>query len=397
MKLLGWMHRKLRSNNDVFKEFNSGGGGANNCITGFASPDPDTFIASATEYFAAGEAFGNTHASPPVTAGDLFTFGGSGLLTIGTLGIAAVAIPGSDDDDYEVDFDLDVDVSDGTVEDYEEDDGSVTPAFTFPPAQPAEASITVEKAVAMVEAIAEKDDDTTTEDDLMVVSTELEKVLGGGSGDVASARVSFAMGVDCPLQGFLFGSPVSDVESRPDQPHRDSGSRRTSLGELFMRTRFAEEKVALVAVAEGEDDVGDGAAPGGERDDGRAGKGGGDKTIKKRKVKDGKGATGGVMPATVTKSKFQKILQIFHRKVYPENTLLARNLTKKNRKRGAAGDPDEPAAAAESPEIRCRKDQRMPGFGCCTNRAFIASPCSAGGELNGSKSGHWIKTDADCE
>ncbi|KAL5204672.1 hypothetical protein ABZP36_009543 [Zizania latifolia] len=376
-------------------ELNTCTGGANNCITGFASPDPDTFLASATEYFAAGEAaFDTTHASPPVTAGDLFTFGGSGLLTIGTLGIAAVAIPG-DDDDYEVDFDLEVDVSDGTVEDHEEDDGRVTPTFTFPPAQPAEASVTVEKAVAMVEAIAEKDDDTTTEDDLMVVSTELEKVLGGGGGDVASARVSFAMGVDCPLQGFLFGSPVSDVESRPDQPHRDSGSRRTSLGELFMRTRFAEEKVALVAVAEGEDDVGDGAAAGGERDDGRAGKGGGDKTIKKRKVKDEKGASGGVMPATVTKSKFQKILQIFHRKVYPENTLLARNLTKKSRKRGAAGDPDEPLQAA-SPELRCRKDQRMPAFGCCTNRTFSASPCSAG-ELNGSKSGHWIKTDADCE
>uniref|UniRef100_A0A0E0F5V5 Protein LAZY 1 n=1 Tax=Oryza meridionalis TaxID=40149 RepID=A0A0E0F5V5_9ORYZ len=408
MKLLGWMHRKLRSNNDVFKEFNTGGGGACNCITGLASPDHDN------DYFSGDDA---AHASPPVTAGDLFTFGGSGLLTIGTLGIAAVAIPsggGDDDDDYDIDFEVDA-TSDDDDAGVECGGGAVTPTFTFPAATAAEAAeeavATVEKAVAAVEAIAEKDDDTTTEDDLMVVSAELEKVLGGV--DVASARVSFAMGggvVDCPLQGFLFGSPVSDVESRPEhlQAPRDSsgscggGGRRTSLGELFMRTRFADEtKVALVAVAEGEDGVGagdDGAAAGGGGD--RAGKGGGYKTMKKRKVKDEKGGGGG-MPATVTKSKFQKILQIFHRKVYPENTLLTRNLTKKSRNRGvtdngggaaATGDPDEPLAW---PVLRFRKDHPMRGFGCCTNGAFGASSPGGNGEMNGSKSGHWIKTDAD--
>lgn len=167
----------------------------------------------------------------------------------------------------------------------------------------------------MVEAIAEKDDDTTTEDDLMVVSAELEKVLGGrnsgAAGDlIASARVSFAMGVDCPLQGFLFGSPVSDAaESRLEQPRDSNGGRRTSLGELFMRTRFADEKVALVAVEEGEDG-GDGGAAGAERDDGKAGKGGGcHKTTKKRRVKDEKVAGGDGTPASaaVTKSKFQKV------------------------------------------------------------------------------------------
>uniref|UniRef100_J3N8H2 Uncharacterized protein n=1 Tax=Oryza brachyantha TaxID=4533 RepID=J3N8H2_ORYBR len=350
MKLLGWMHRKLRSNNDVFKEFNTGGGGACNCITALASPDADH------EYFAGDEAFDAAHASPAVTAGDLFTLGGSGLLTIGTLGIAAVAIPGDiDDDDYDVDdIDFEVEGSNCTVGD--DADGAVTPTFTFPvaAAEAASAVATVEKAVAAVEAIAEKDDDTTTEDDLMVVSAELEKVLGG---DVASARVSFAMGVDCPLQGFLFGSPVSDVESRPDQPPRESygGGRRTSLGELFMRTRFAEEKVALVAVEEGEDGFGDGAAAGADREEGRAGKGdggGGHKMMKKRRVKDEKGGGGGGTPATVTKSKFQKILQIFHRKVYPENTLLTRNLTKKShRKRGDSSDNNNGGGGAAGPGL----------------------------------------------
>ncbi|KAG2557696.1 protein LAZY 1-like isoform X3 [Panicum virgatum] len=383
-------------------------GGTCNCITGLASPDPVTFLASANEYFA-DDAFTTNHPSPP--AADLFTFGGSGLLTIGTLGIAAVAVP-TDADDHEYDVDVvdaesDSDDKDDNVDEEDDVDGAVTPTFTCPPPPPAEAAVVVEKAVAaVVEAIAEKDDDTTTEDDLMVVSAELEKVLGGrnsgtASDLVASARVSFAMGVDCPLQGFLFGSPVSDVESRLEQP-RDSngGGRRTSLGELFMRTRFAEEKVALVAVEEGED--GGDATAGGERGDGKSGKegGGGHKTLKKR-VKDGKVAGGEGAPASaaVTKSKFQKILQIFHRKVYPESTALARSLTKKCRKRGSSsGGADEPEPA--SPKLRCRKEQRAPGFGCCANRASFGGATSPTDDdddegLNSSKSGHWIRTDAE--
>ncbi|XP_062182910.1 protein LAZY 1-like [Phragmites australis] len=397
MKLLGWMHRKLRSNNDVFKDFSTGGGGTCKCITGLASPDPITFLTSANEYFA-DDAFATNHPSPPAT--DHFNFGGSDLLTIGTLGIAAVAVPGDDDDDYyckvDVDVDADLDNNGGTHSEEGVDGGAVTPIFTYPTAPETDSD---EKSVAAVEAIAEKDDYTTTEDDLMVVSAELEKVLGGrnscAAGDmVASARVSFAMGVDCPLQGFLFGSPVSDAESRLEQPRDSSGGRRTSLGELFMRTRFADDKVSLGALEEGED-----GAAGGEREEGKACKGGGSgghKAMKKRKVKDEKGASGDGAPAsaTVTKIKFQKILRIFHRKVYPESTALARSLTKKYRKRGSSADEPEPPA---SPKLRCRKNQGVPGFGCCANSASFAGAASPDdGEHNvGSKSGHWIRTDAD--
>ncbi|WVZ51769.1 hypothetical protein U9M48_002880 [Paspalum notatum var. saurae] len=407
MKLLGWMHRKLRQNsNDVFKEFNTGGGGTCNCITGLASPDPVTFLATANEYFGDGDDYTSNHPSPPST--ELFTFGGSGLLTIGTLGIAAIAVPEDadaydNDDDYNVaNFDavFNADDNDATMDAEEEDfiDGTATPTFTYTAPPPPEAAV-VERAVAAVEAIAEKDDDTTTEDDLMVVSAELEKVLGGRNSSTASdlvgsARVSFAMGVDCPLQGFLFSSPVSDVESRQEQPRDSNGGRRTSLGELFMRTRFADEKVALVAVDEDED-AGDA-----EKEDGTARKGGGHKTMNKRRVKDGKAAAGEGAPASalVTKSKFQKILQIFHRKVYPESTALARSLTKKSCKRGSGGGTDEPEPA--SSKLRCRKEQRVPGFGCCANRASFggaASPTDDDDDedLNGSKSGHWIKTDAE--
>jgi hypothetical protein len=294
-------------------------GGTCNCITGLASPDPATYLASANTYFA-GDGFTTINQSLPDT--DLFTIGGSGLLTIGTLGIATIAIPSDAEDDDndvgDVDDESDSEYNEDTVD--EEDkvhiDGAVTPTFTYTP--PVEAAAVVEKAVAVVEAIAEKDDDTTTEDDLMVVSAELEKVLGGrnsgAAGDlVASARVSFAMGVDCPLQGFLFGSPVSDAESLLEQPRDSNGGRRTSLGELFMRTRFADEKVALVAVEEGEDGVASGENN--DEKDGKeegGGRGGGHKTVKKRRAKDENGGGGEGAPASagVSKSKFQKVSQI---------------------------------------------------------------------------------------
>ncbi|KAK3120498.1 hypothetical protein QOZ80_9AG0688700 [Eleusine coracana subsp. coracana] len=382
------MHRKLRqNNNDVFKEFATNGGGSSNSITGLGSPEPITFLASGNDYFS-NDAFETNHPSLPDTSVDLFTFGGSGLLTIGTLGIAAISVPGDEDeeDDY-CDVNIDANYSNGvTTEDHDNDvDGAASPTFTYPPPPP---EVAVEKAAVAVDAIAEKDDDTTTEDDLMVVSAELEKVLGGRNsgvtGDlVASARASFAVGVDCPLQGFLFGSPVSDAESRQDR--RDSvgsGGRRTSLGELFLRTRFADEKVALIAVEEGEDGKTDG-------EEGGAGNGG---KMMKRKVNDKKSAAGDGTPASATnQSKFQKILQIFHRKVYPENTALARSLTKKSRKRG--GNHHETSA---SPKLQCRKEPRLPGFGCCNRSSFGGgvSP-DVDDEHNGSKSGHWIRTDAD--
>ncbi|XP_037451211.1 protein LAZY 1-like [Triticum dicoccoides] len=383
MTLLGWMHRKLRSNNDVFKEFNAAGGGACNCIAGLASQDH--------EYYD-DDAFVANHPSPLVNADDLITFGGSGLLTIGTLGFATGNVPGEDEghEDYDVDdddcVDIDLDNIDGTIDEVDNGnvgDGALTPTFTFPQFE----SATAEKVMVSVEAIAEKDDVATTEDDLMLVSAELEKVLRGS--DVPSARVSFAMGIDCPLQGFLLGSPVcSDTESWPEK--RNSGGRRASLGELFMRTRFAEEKGALVAVQESED--------GGEREEGKVGKGedGGHKRTKKWRVKDEKGHGGDGVPASATaKSKFQKILKIFHRKVYPESTML----TKKNRKRGTpdngggGGATDEPVP----PPTPKKTGPRRLSFGCCcTKRSFSASPVDDGGEeLNGDKSGHWIKTDAD--
>lgn len=101
------------------------------------------------------------------------------------------------------------------------------------------------EVAAMVEAIAEKAAEATTESDLMAVTAELEKALvavaaeeekDGSEKRVSSARPSSGISA-CPLQGFLFGSPMVDLAAREGEVGRE---KRASLGELFMRSRMAE-------------------------------------------------------------------------------------------------------------------------------------------------------------
>jgi uncharacterized DUF497 family protein len=104
----------------------------------------------------------------------------------------------------------------------------------------------VMEVAAMVEAITEKAAEATTESDLMAVTAELEKALAavaaaeekdGSEVRVSSARPSSGIS-SCPLQGFLFGSPMVDLSARDDDGA--AKEKRASLGELFMRSRMAE-------------------------------------------------------------------------------------------------------------------------------------------------------------
>ena len=98
-----------------------------------------------------------------------------------------------------------------------------------------------ESAAAAVEAIAEKaEGEAATEMDLMLVNTELEKVLTEAAERewdgcrLSSARPSHVSGSGrgneaCPLQEYLFGSAVEDGVSEKERKEK-----RASLGELFM-------------------------------------------------------------------------------------------------------------------------------------------------------------------
>lgn len=110
--------------------------------------------------------------------------------------------------------------------------------------------------------IAEKETEVT-ENELKLINDELEKVLGAEARDdvsvVSSGRTSHVSagrsshcstitlsgkpiengngGIVCPLQSYLFGSAVGMQETAP--PVRKE--QRTSLGELFQKTKQADE------------------------------------------------------------------------------------------------------------------------------------------------------------
>lgn len=115
-----------------------------------------------------------------------------------------------------------------------------------------------------VENITEKEDEVT-ENELKLINDELEKVLlgaetnkdinddssSGRNSHVSTGRSSHGSIITlsgkegtesssavCPLQGYLFGSAIEMSETTTNNPKKEH---RTSLGELFQRSKLAEE------------------------------------------------------------------------------------------------------------------------------------------------------------
>lgn len=107
----------------------------------------------------------------------------------------------------------------------------------------AESELKESAAAAAVEAIAEKEEtEAATETDLMVINTELEKVLKEaaeeeGDSRLSSARVSHVSAGKaneaCPLQEFLFGAAAAAAADTAEA-EKERKEKRASLGELFM-------------------------------------------------------------------------------------------------------------------------------------------------------------------
>nr|XP_043607495.1 protein LAZY 1-like [Erigeron canadensis] len=300
MKLLDWMHRKFR-NGEPLKEISTG----NPCICLMGQPSLDDF-----EYYPKS----NYHAKPSnksretqlrksfaclegVRAEEDHTEDESsaalselfhGFLAIGTLGMDPVT----------------------------SDPG--TPTFS-----------------TSVEYIMEKETEAT-ENELQFINDELEKVLTGeGKEDDSSARNSYVSNgrsshgstitlsgkpleaadsengsVACPLQGYLFGSAVGLPETTTGKKEH-----RTSLGELFQKTKLADENTGNKCNKLEKQK---------------------DKETEKsavhlmKKILKGRKASGGTgsMDTASADKKLNKILHMFHRKVHPERTTKSQNQSK---------------------------------------------------------------------
>ncbi|XP_064979536.1 protein LAZY 1-like isoform X1 [Musa acuminata AAA Group] len=383
MKLLGWMHRKFRQNSgDVLKDY--GSGGTCNCLSGRPSLGEDLHRRRRSQY----EPF--KARSLRLEVEELIDGGNAameellgGLLTIGTLGSGTGPIEDKEDEEEEEEEENEAGSEDDEKQltvSAEEEEVVVTPAA--------------------LEAIAEKEAESTTETDLLVVSAELEKVLTAeaekGGGRISSARSSYAGSAACPLQGFLFGSSIEVAETMATAADARK-ERRASLGELFMISRITEEEAGggsgtaeQVKLAGGNDEDGKSTA---------------EICLMKKKMTKRRGAKGsdggGPSNGSTVETKFQKILQFFHKKVHPESSIMSKKPSKtgKNEKKEYAHPVggSEPAGTdgctATSAKVGpCRKEH-IPDLNFCYNPPAHAF---GGDDSNGSRE-HWIKTDADCK
>ncbi|PON54956.1 regulator of nonsense transcript protein [Trema orientale] len=274
-----------------------------------------------------------------------------------------------------------------------------------------------------VDNITEKETEVT-ENELKLINDELEKVLGaeapddgfndssGRNSHVSNGRSSHGSIITlsgkpedgngtpvCPLQGYLFGSAIELSETTTTVAKKEH---RTSLGELFQRSKITEES-------------GGGK---GDREEKRSEKEA-DKSamnLMKKKLKKkmlhassrssaaGPGG-GGPVDSAPTETKLHKILHMFHRKVHPETSTAAQKSSGKVQKNeykkktiydgtgnyGRQIPPDEDITLCPQRALflkqkirRYRSQSNPPQF-------TFGSIDSIGNREQ------WIKTDADCK
>ncbi|KAJ4835154.1 hypothetical protein Tsubulata_009737 [Turnera subulata] len=382
MKFLGWMHRKFRQN-EPLKDLAVGN--PCNCLTGQASLEEQQFFPKQNygsrpfrltqkenlrKSFAGLEALRveeeeDYDEESSVAMSELF----HGFLAIGTLGSDTVT------------------------------NGPSTPTFPI-----------------SVENITEKETEVT-ENELKLINDELEKVFAeeccndssGRNSYVSAGRSSHGSTITlsgkplegqesngngtavCPLQGYLFGSSIELSETTPVAKKEH----RTSLGELFQKTKMAEEYPGVKFEREE------------KRIDKEADKSAVNlmKKILRKKMlhassRNSTSADGGPVDSNSAETKLHKILHMFHRKVHPESSTSTEKAAKPpkyenkkysiNRGQNTGGQmiSDEditiiPQRAPSKRSLRRHKSQSNPPH-------FMFAGCDS----NGSRE-CWIKTDAD--
>ncbi|PIA51045.1 hypothetical protein AQUCO_01100104v1 [Aquilegia coerulea] len=287
MKLLGWMHRKLKqTSTGEPKEI--GIGGSCNCLSGQPSLDDQEYYQKyyygprpskspkdnlLRKSFNGKSGEGEDYYFEEEYSEDAESDYFNGLLAIGTLG------------------------SDTTMV----EPGTPTFPVTF-------------------DTVTENET-TVTENDLRLINEELEKVLAadvkddkwtdssGRTSHVSTITLSATDGIGnvtgvCPLQGYLFGASIELPEHTVVKKEN-----RTSLGELLQKTKVVEE-------------IGEKEEKRGEKD------GENQKSATKKLIRKILGSSADSVSAD---KKLTKILQMFHKKVHPEGMVTSKKSSKLNK------------------------------------------------------------------
>ncbi|KAK4785881.1 hypothetical protein SAY86_002570 [Trapa natans] len=387
MKLLDWMHRKFRHNSgEPLKDFLIGQPSLddqqyyhkqNSVVKAFKQAHPDKIFRNSFAGLLEADAV-EEDAYEEETAAEMSEIF-HGFLAIGTLG----SEPGSIDP-------------------------AATPTFTY-----------------SIEYITEKETEVT-EDELKLINDELEKVLAAEAKDewgndssgrnsyVSTGRNSYVStgrsshgstitlsgkplegqetngngGSVCPLQEYLFGSAIEATEA----PKMTKKEQRTSLGELFQRTKMTEDGYGVKAEKEERR---------GEKDSEKS------TTYLMKKLKKkvlpaaSKSSTisaGGGSDSSSAEKKLHKLMQMFHRKVHPEYSAVeketGKNQANESKKKTADHDNGNHGLSDEDILIypsRNPSKKSMRRFKSHFNPPHFTL---AGNESNDNKE-LWIKTDAD--
>ncbi|KAK7374773.1 hypothetical protein VNO80_08212 [Phaseolus coccineus] len=313
--LLGWMHRKFRQNSgEPFKDLVIGN--SCNCLSGQPPFDDEQIYQKPnlgirlSKHAQKGHNLRNSFAGLEAARvdedyeGEFFP----GFLAIGTLGSEQVSDPS-------------------------------TPSFPI-----------------SVESITEKEDEVT-ENDLKLINDELEKVLGaetkddvsldssrrtshvstGRSSHVSTGRSSHVSIITlsgkpiegtepngngaaiCPLQGYLFGTAIELSETTAAAKKEN----RTSLGELFQRSKSAEENFSAKCEKEEKRT---------EKELDKSAMNLMKEKLKKRMLhaysKNSASINGGPIDSASAETKLNKILHMFRKKVHPESSTAAQKSAK---------------------------------------------------------------------
>ncbi|KAK3035859.1 hypothetical protein RJ639_032996, partial [Escallonia herrerae] len=294
MKLLGWMHRKFRQNSsEPFKDYAIGQPSLDDyypkpsyCSKPLSKSYRDSHLRKSFASLEGARAEEeDLEEESSAALSELF----HGFLAIGTLGTDPVTTDPS------------------------------TPTFAI-----------------SVENITEKETEVT-ENELKLINDELEKVLAvddyctdssGRNSHVSTGRSSYGSTITlsgkpiegtenngngtsvCPLQGYLFGSAIGLPETTMAKKEH-----RTSLGELFQKTKMAEE-ISGPKCDRGEKRT--------EKETDKSAVHLMKKILKKRMLhtsnRSSAAASGGIGDSASAETKVHKILHMFHRKVHPESS-----------------------------------------------------------------------------
>ncbi|XP_027095568.1 protein LAZY 1-like isoform X1 [Coffea arabica] len=412
MKLLGWMHRKFRQNsNEPFKDFSIGNSCA--CLTGQPSLD-DVQYPSKPNYCTKPLIRGQrdnqlrkSSASTDAARTDGDDIGEEtsaalseffhGFLAIGTLGTDPVTADPS------------------------------TPTFSI-----------------SVENIMEKETEVT-ENELRLINDELEKVLGadeicnlssgrnshvstgrnshvstGRNSHVSAGRSSHCSAITlggkptestdangngtivCPLQSYLLGSAIGFPETTTTTTITTSTTTakkesRVSLGELFLKTKQAEDISGAKPERAAE------KKPDKESDKSAVLL---VKKMLKRKIlhpnRNCIAASGGTTDSASAETKLHKILHLFHRKVHPESSAAAKKSKKPPSQVGERsggsykrpyiiGGPEDTDEDIIITPYQPLSKERLRRFKSQSNPPQLS--LNGGNPLGTGE--HWIKTDSD--